>query len=163
MFIFQQIFYHCLHRFPQESEIVLVHPENNLIYKFMQSQHGFILNWTFLKFLDFCEKILGVLGYSKSKIFSRQPWWQRFIWELGLPSILVVLRPCFYKLLLTVGSLWKNYLLVAVVSHHILTIRKTIFPWLILENYVINKKMSRNKTYIGSISEESIPLQSIIH
>ena len=35
---------------------VLVLPENDSIWKFIQGLHGFILNWTFFNFLDFCEK-----------------------------------------------------------------------------------------------------------
>ena len=35
---------------------VSVLPENDLIYKFMQGLHGFMLNWIFLDFLDFFEK-----------------------------------------------------------------------------------------------------------
>ena len=37
--------------------IVLVLPESDLKEKFIQDIYGFILNWTFLKFLGFCEKI----------------------------------------------------------------------------------------------------------
>ena len=47
-------FYYSLNRFLQRNLLVL--PENDLIYKFMQRLHGFILNWTFLDFLDFYEK-----------------------------------------------------------------------------------------------------------
>ena len=35
---------------------VLVLPQNDLIWKFMKGLHSFILNWTFLNFLDFYEK-----------------------------------------------------------------------------------------------------------
>ena len=35
---------------------VLVLPQIDLIWKFMKGLHGFILNWTFLNFMDFYEK-----------------------------------------------------------------------------------------------------------
>ena len=51
--------------------IVLVLPENDLIQKFIQDIRGFILNWTFLKFLDFCEKIPLQKEQDSQKLFWR--------------------------------------------------------------------------------------------
>ena len=48
--------WHCtIHEidFHQQMRTVLVLPQNDLIWKFMKGLHGFILNWTFLNFLDF--------------------------------------------------------------------------------------------------------------
>ena len=46
-------FYHSL---PQANTNRISTPENDLIYKFIQGLYGFILNLTFLNFLDFYKK-----------------------------------------------------------------------------------------------------------
>ena len=45
----------------------LLLPENDLIFKFMQGLHGFILNWIFLDFLDFFEENPG----KKKKVHTK--------------------------------------------------------------------------------------------
>ena len=50
-------FYHYYIEFYKQVTTVLVLPENDLMQKFIQGLHGFILNLTYLNFLDFYEKI----------------------------------------------------------------------------------------------------------
>ena len=113
--------------------IVLVLPESDLKEKFIQDIYGFILNWTFLKFLGFCEKIPLIRKncfneqgefWTYLKMFRTKRTNFKAIWvilahskpkifsvgqlgDLGPPTILQLLRPCVITKNFTFLANWK--------------------------------------------------------
>ena len=66
--------FYLLNRFPQPNDNCTSWIDtswNDLIQKFVQDIHGFIFNWTFLKFLDFYEKIALYKEQDLQKLFWR--------------------------------------------------------------------------------------------
>ena len=74
IFIACRTYYHSLNRFPQATDNCIGNSwKKDLIYKFIQGPHAFILNWTFLSFPDFswenrCKKKVCRNYYDEWKI-----------------------------------------------------------------------------------------------
>ena len=61
------------HSFPQGNGNRISTPENDLIWKVIQGLYGFILNWTFLNFLDFYKKtLLKIKRFTKIVLTNKE-------------------------------------------------------------------------------------------